>query len=105
MKELATDPDQPEGVRFFAAVSYADTWDDHGIALMDEVLKGLKSRVLLHAALQKMLHDYRFQFFKTASADKFRELIASTDAYLHGSSNAQKGELISALLENAKAEE
>ena len=52
--------------------------------------------VLKHAALHKMLNDYRLQRFRSAYADAFRLLIAETEIEL-GSSKMEKGARIASL--------
>jgi predicted phosphodiesterase len=103
MEDLARNAEEREGARFFAACAYAESWDDKGIKLARDVLRDLKSNVLKHAALQKMLHDYRFQNYRTASVDAFRGLIVETEMALHGvTDNTERGMRMATLVEQAK---
>ncbi len=99
IKDMALDSSEGEGVRFLAALAYSETWDANGIELMRTVLKELNSNVLKHAALQKMLYDYRFQRYRMVSVAQFRNLIAETEGILHGGANAEKSARIAALKE------
>jgi len=102
LRNLALDQDRPEGIRFFAALAYAETWDKAGINLMSDVLRSLKNNVLKHAALQKMLSDYRMQRYRVADVSDFRELIVETEMVVLGTSKALKGERIARLTQQEK---
>jgi hypothetical protein len=102
LRDLALSEKEKEGVRFFAAFAYAESWDTAGIELVRNFLKDLQNSVLRHAALQKMLHDYRFQLYQVANVAAFRELIVETEIALHGGTKAEKGERIASLIEQAK---
>jgi hypothetical protein len=97
MKNIAEDKARPEGVRLFAALAYSETWDKLGIELMGKVLHSLRNKVLMNTALQKMLGDYRFQRYRSAQADDFRELIVETEMFVLGTPITSKGQLIASL--------
>jgi predicted MPP superfamily phosphohydrolase len=97
MKKMAGDETEPEGLRFFAAIAYAETWDRDGIELVRTVLKDMHNRVLKQAAYQKMLNDYRLQRYRTACADEFRNLIVETEIHVFGIPQKEKGARVAAL--------
>jgi hypothetical protein len=102
IENVATNLTEREGTRFFAAAAYAEGWDENGITLAREVFKGLKSNVLRHAALQKMLQDYKFQRYRTASVGSFRELIVEAEAALQAMNNTERSRRFADLIQQAK---
>jgi len=101
LRTIALDEDSPEGVRFIAAISYAETWDEQAISLMNEFLRSLKNPILRQAALSKMLNDYRLQRYKKSKVKKFRELIVNYEVAL-GVPKIRKGAVMAELIEREK---
>lgn len=101
LKEIATNAEQSEGVRFLAGMAYSETWDDKGISLVRDLVRSLKSDLLKHAAVGKMLNDYRLQRYRRSSAGSFRELIVECQIAL-GVPKNKKGSQIAALQQAEK---